>query len=65
VAPSRLEDGRRERTNGLLRQYLPRGTDPSHYTQVQLDAIALELTTRPRKMLGKAPPAVVREGVLR
>jgi IS30 family transposase len=49
--------GINENTNGLLRQYLPKGTDLSQYTQAQLDAIAWELNTRPRKSMGFRCPA--------
>jgi IS30 family transposase len=49
--------GINENTNGLLREYLPKGTDLSGFTQKQLDEIAWELNTRPRKSLGFRCPA--------
>jgi len=49
--------GINENTNGLLRQYLPKGSDLSGFTQAQLDAIAWQLNTRPRKSMGFRCPA--------
>lgn len=49
--------GINENTNGLLRQYLPKGADLSGFTQKELDAIAWKLNTRPRKSLGFKCPA--------
>lgn len=47
-----------ESTNGLLRQYFPKGTDLSGYSQHDLDAVAMKMNTRPRKTLGLITPRV-------
>ena len=49
--------GSNENTNGLLRQYLPKGTNISGISQLQLNAIARQLNERPRKTLGFHTPA--------
>jgi len=49
--------GTNENTNLLLRQYFPRGTDLSGYSQAQLNRVALRLNQRPRKTLGFQTPA--------
>ena len=49
--------GSNENTNGLLRQYFPKRTDLSGYSQAELDKVALRLNQRPRKTLGFETPA--------
>jgi IS30 family transposase len=56
--------GSNENTNGLLRQYFPKGTDLSGYTQIELDAIAAKLNRRPRQTLSFRTPAEVLDQVL-
>ena len=56
--------GSNENTNGLLRQYFPRGTNLSSISQARLNAIALRLNQRPRKTLGFETPADKLEAVL-
>lgn len=48
-----------ENTNGLLRQYFPKGTDLSRWSAEDLEAVAVALNNRPRKVLGWRTPAEV------
>jgi IS30 family transposase len=57
--------GTNENTNGLLRQYFPRGTDLSVHDDNELAAVALALNARPRKTLGWRTPAEALDGILR
>ena len=52
-------------TNGLLRQYFPKGTNLSHFSQAHLNRVALRLNQRPRKTLGFETPADRLQAVLR
>ena len=54
-----------ENTNGLLRQYFPKGTDLSRWSAEDLEAVALAINNRPRKILGWKTPAEVFEEQLR
>jgi len=56
--------GSNENTNGLLRQYFPKGTDLSSHSARELDAVAHALNTRPRKTLGWKTPAEVLDQLL-
>jgi IS30 family transposase len=56
--------GTNENTNGLLRQYFPKGTDLSRYNTEQLAAVVHTLNTRPRKILDWDTPAEALHDVL-
>lgn len=56
--------GTNENTNGLLRQYFPKGTELSGYSQAQLNKVARQLNERPRKTLGFQTPADILGGLV-
>jgi IS30 family transposase len=56
--------GTNENTNGLLRQYFPKGTDMNRYRERELDAVAATLNARPRKTLGWKTPAEALDALL-
>jgi len=56
--------GTNENTNGLLRQYFPKGTDLSRWSADEIEAVATALNSRPRKTLGWRTPAEVLDDYL-
>ena len=56
-AHSSWQRGSNENTNGLLRDYFPKGIDLAHFSPEELQRVADELNDRPRKTLGWARPA--------
>ena len=62
---SAWQRGSNENTNGLLRQYFPKGTDLSRHGVNELSAVAHALNTRPRKTLGWRTPAEALDRLLK
>jgi IS30 family transposase len=56
--------GSNENTNGLLRQYFPKGTSLTAHSRQHLETVAAELNGRPRKTLGWRTPAQALQEVL-
>ena len=57
--------GTNENTNGVLRQYFPKGTDLSRWNRDELEAVAAAINSRPRKILGWKTPAEALDDHLR
>jgi IS30 family transposase len=57
--------GTNENTNGLLRQYFPKGTDISRWTADDIAAVAATINSRPRKVFGWRTPAEALDELLR
>lgn len=56
--------GCNENTNGLIRQYLPKGIDLYEFSQTHINRIAMSLNTRPRKCLDSQSPLEVYEKII-
>ncbi len=56
--------GCNENTNGLIRQYLPRGIDLAEFSRTRLNRIAISLNTRPRKCLNFQTPLEAYEKII-